>query len=61
MTKRNRSQLFVCTYKCNGKDEIITIKARDWDDAYDMVRGMRETLEVDVALQVYPATKEIEG
>ena len=59
MTKRGRSQLFVCTYQCNGKDEIITIKARDWDDACDMVRGMRETLEVDVAIQVYPTPKDI--
>lgn len=58
MTKGNRSQLFVCTYQCNGQDEMITIKARDWDDAYDMVRGMRETLEVVEAIQVYPAPEE---
>jgi hypothetical protein len=51
--------LFSCTYQCNGKEECITIKARDWNDAYDMVRGMRETLEVDVAIQVYPAPKDI--
>jgi hypothetical protein len=51
--------LFACTYQCNGKEEYINIKARDWDDIYDMVRGMRETLEVVGAIQVYPAPKEI--
>ena len=47
MINEDGRSLFVCSYRVGDMDAMLDIWAYDWDEAEEIVKGIRESLTVD--------------